>query len=103
MRISECPSGRSRHAERSNPPGAHGPRDRDQDIVRRYGTLGLSRMGHQRIISLSDLEKDSEPAVGREPSSRTPPLVSMPSLDQINAARAGDLIAMGDVLDGLMP
>ena len=39
----------------------------------------------------------------REPSGAPAPPASVPTLDQIQAAQRGDLLAMGDVLDGLMP
>ena len=38
-----------------------------------------------------------------EPSAVSSPPASVPTLDQIQAAQEGDLLALGDVLDGLMP
>lgn len=48
-------------------------------------------------------EKTPEKRRDREPFRRDSPLASVPSPDQIRAAQGGDLIAMGDVLDGVMP
>ena len=50
-----------------------------------------------------DREEDRRSRDSREPSGASPPLPSVPTLDQIRAAQAGDLIALGDVLDGLAP
>ncbi len=52
---------------------------------------------------MNDSEQIADSADSREPSGESPPLACVPSLDQIQAAQRGDLIAMGDVLDGLMP
>jgi len=51
-------------------------------------------------VPLDEREKDGR---AREPSTASAPLASVPTPDQIQAAQRGDLIAMGDVLDGLTP
>ena len=53
--------------------------------------------------SRSRRTKSAENAPAREPSADLSPPASVPTLDQIQAAQEGDLIALGDVLDGLMP
>lgn len=39
----------------------------------------------------------------REPFPESPPHAGVPTSEQIQAAQRGDLIALGDVLDGLLP
>jgi len=48
-------------------------------------------------------QKKGREQKSREPSSESPPPAFVLTSDQIQAAQSGDLIAMGDVLDGLMP
>ena len=49
-------------------------------------------------------EENRPPALpSREPSADSRPPASVPTPDQIQAAQKGDPIALGDVLDGLMP
>jgi len=52
---------------------------------------------------VNDPEKKSTAKNLQEPSDESSPPVMVPSFEQIKAAQGGDLIAMGDVLDGLMP
>lgn len=52
---------------------------------------------------VSDSEKIAGSKVQREPLREQTPPVAVPSIDRIQAAQRGDLIAMGDVLDGLLP
>lgn len=52
---------------------------------------------------MTDRDEIDPPRASREPLDGSSPLPSVPTNDQIQAAQAGDLIALSDVLDGLAP
>ena len=70
---------------------------------RRGAVVDTRAAHHKRTDGVNDRDEIAESRQPREPSGASRPLVSVPTPDQIQAAQRGDVLAMGDVLDGLAP